>query len=66
MFKGQTSVTLLKTPDGALRLLSDSVTGDYSIGLRTKEGMEWKYISKELHDHLVEYLATQEGMRLGQ
>lgn len=65
MLKGQVGTEILKVSNGMVRVLSDSVTHSYSIGIRTNEDMEWKYISKELHDLLVEELSSQEGKRFG-
>lgn len=63
---GMSSTTVLKTDgEGVVRLAEDTITGTYSIGLRTDSKMEWKPISKELHDLLVKELANQEGFRKG-
>jgi hypothetical protein len=63
MFAGQINTVILKTEqqDGIVRLCEDRLTCSYSIGLRTKEGFHWKYISKELHELLVKELDQQEG-----
>lgn len=58
---GQTNTELLRTENGIVRLCNDSMTESYSIGLRTSKGLEWKYISKELHELLVKELSEQEG-----
>lgn len=63
MLKGQISTTILKVDDGVVRLCNDTVTGSYSIGVRTDVDFEWKYISKELHDLLIQELSQQEGQR---
>ncbi|MBT2759970.1 hypothetical protein [Paenibacillus sp. ISL-20] len=61
MLRGQKNTEILRTKDGIVRLCEDTVTDSYSIGLRTREGLHWKHISKELHDLLVEELSEQEG-----
>jgi hypothetical protein len=61
MLNGQKGTELLRVKDGIVRLCHDTVTNSYSIGLRTTRDMEWKYISKDLHDLLVKELSEQEG-----
>lgn len=58
---GQKETRILTTENGIVRLCEDTVTCSYSIGLRTDKGVEWKYISKELHDLLVKELKEQKG-----
>ena len=65
MLDGQIVTKILKTNEGIVKLCKDSVMGSYSIGLRTKNDMEWKFISKELHDLLVSELPEQEGNKWG-
>jgi glucose/arabinose dehydrogenase len=55
---------LLKTEDGIVRVAEDRITGTYSIGLRTPKGIEWKSISKTLHNLLVNELSQQQGNTL--
>lgn len=62
LLRGQIRTEILRTKDGIVRLCEDTVTDSYSIGLRTREGMCWKYISKELHDLLIEELSEYEGV----
>lgn len=61
MFKGQIGTEVLRTPEGIVRVLKDTVTGTYSIGLVTNEDYVWKYISEELYELLVKELSEQEG-----
>lgn len=61
MLPGQVKNEILRVADGVVRLCYDNKTDSYSIGLRTSKHVEWKYISKELHDLLVKELAEQEG-----
>jgi hypothetical protein len=61
MLKGQVSTQILKVNNGVVRLCEDKVSCSYSIGLRTDKDMQFKYISKELHDLLVKELVEQEG-----
>ena len=61
ILKGQVRTNILKIPNGTVNLCEDKPTDSYSIGLTTNEGFEWKFISKELHDLLVEELSEQEG-----
>lgn len=63
MLKGQKRTELLRVSDGVVRLCEDTVTCSYSIGLRTENDMEFKYISKELHDLLVKELSEQNGIK---
>ena len=58
---GMKGTELLRTEDGIVRVVEDKITGTFSIGLRTQKGMEWKYISKELHDLLAKELSQQQG-----
>lgn len=58
---GMKAIEVLKVKDGVVRLAEDTITNSYSIGLRTNKDMEWKYISKELHDLLVKELSEQKG-----
>lgn len=62
MLRGQKRTEILRTKDGTVRLCEDTMTDSYSIGLRTRDGMHWKYISKELHDLLIDELSEHEGM----
>lgn len=64
MLNGQANTKILKVENGIVRLCEDLLTESYSIGLRTDKGMEWKYISKELHDLLVKELSNQKGKGL--
>jgi hypothetical protein len=64
MLNGKVGTELLKTHEGVVRVLKDTVTESYSIGITTDTDFEWKYISKELYDLLVKELSTQEGKRL--
>ena len=61
MLAGQKGTEILKVSDGVVRLCYDTVTNSCSIGLRTTKDVEWKYISKELHDLLVKELSKQKG-----
>lgn len=63
MLNEQISTQILKVNNGVVRLCEDKVTCSYSIGLRTDKDMQFKYISKELHDLLVKELAKQEGKK---
>lgn len=63
MLKGQIGTEILKTKDGMVRLCNDTLTGSYSIGVRTASDFEWKNISKELHDLMVKELSEQDGQR---
>ena len=56
---------ILETEEGVVTLADDNQTESYSIGLRTANKLEWKFISKELHDKLVQELSNQEGNRIG-
>lgn len=53
MLEGMKMTALLRTSDGVVRLCEDRIDGSCSIGLRTSDNMEYKFISKELHDLLV-------------
>lgn len=46
---------------GVVRLCEDIGTNSYSIGLTTKGGFQWKYISEELHTLLVKELKERKG-----
>lgn len=61
MLNKQINTELLKTGNGVVRLCNDELTESYSIGLRTNGSVEWKFISKELHDLLIKELGRQEG-----
>lgn len=61
MLPGQRGTEILRVSDGVVRLCYDSLTDSCSIGLRTTKDVEWKYISKELHDLLVKELSKQKG-----
>ncbi len=61
MLPGQIGTEILRVSDGVVRLCYDTVTDSCSIGLRTTKDVEWKYISKELHDLLVKELTKQKG-----
>lgn len=63
MLNGQTSTRLLTVSNGSVSLCDDRITKSYSIGIGTDEGVQVKFISKELHDLLVKELANQEGLR---
>jgi hypothetical protein len=56
---GMKNTTVLMTEEGKVRLAEDTITGSYSIGLRTDSKMEWKCISKELHNLLKNELEKQ-------
>lgn len=58
---GMKGTELLRTEDGIVKVAEDEITGTFSIGLRTPKGMEWKSISKTLHDLLVKELSQQQG-----
>jgi hypothetical protein len=60
---GQIGTKILKVENGVVRLLNDTVTNSYSIGLRIDKDFEWKHISKELHDLMVKELSEQKGQR---
>ena len=60
LLPGQKGTEILRVADGVVRLCYDTETDSCSIGLRTTKDVEWKYISKELHDLLVKELAEQE------
>ena len=45
MIKGMVKHELLKTSDGVLRLAEDTLCGGFSLGIRTPEGADWRYIS---------------------
>ena len=45
--------------EGIVRVAYDTVTESYSVGLRTDNGVDFKMISKELHDLLVKELGTE-------
>lgn len=63
MIKDFVKTTVLKKVNngqGAIvNLAHDTVTDSYSIGLCTNNGVSWKYVSKKLHDLMVEELANQ-------
>ena len=61
MLPGQKSTEILKTKKSVVRLCEDNVTGSYSIGINTPDGVQWKYASKELHDLMVKELSQQDG-----
>lgn len=61
MLDGQVSNKILLVENSIVRLCEDQVTDSYSIGLRTDKGVQWKYISKKLHDLLIEELKEQPG-----
>lgn len=63
MLQGQRRTTILKVDNGIVRLCNDTVTESYSIGLRTDKDMEFKFISKELHDLLMKELIDQVGKK---
>ncbi|MCG3227868.1 hypothetical protein HXV89_00075 [Bacillus subtilis] len=56
MIKGMVKHELLKTSDGVLRLAEDTLCGGFSLGIRTPEGADWRYISDELGQLLIKEL----------
>jgi len=56
---GQRSTEILRTKNSIVRLCEDNVTDSYSIGIKTPDGVQWKYISKDLHNLLVNELSQQ-------
>lgn len=57
MIKGMVKHELLKTSDGVLRLAEDTLCGGFSLGIRTPEGADWRYISDELGQLLIKELS---------
>ncbi|WP_444559001.1 hypothetical protein ACT00Z_11230 [Bacillus stercoris] len=57
MIKGMVKHELLKTSDGVLRLAEDKLCGGFSLGIRTPEGADWRYISDELGQLLIKELS---------
>ncbi|WP_339181751.1 hypothetical protein NST56_10250 [Bacillus sp. FSL R5-0560] len=62
MIKGDGLVKheLLKTSDGVLRLAEDTLCGGFSLGIRTPEGADWRYISDELGQLLIKELSDDQ------
>ena len=60
MIKGMVKHELLKTSDGVLRLAEDTLCGGFSLGIRTPEGADWRYISDELGQLLIKELSDDE------
>ncbi|MEC0396543.1 MULTISPECIES: hypothetical protein [Bacillus subtilis group] len=58
MIKGMVKHELLKTSDGVLRLAEDTLCGGFSLGIRTPEGADWRYISDELGQLLIKELSN--------
>ncbi|WP_116315990.1 hypothetical protein [Bacillus subtilis] len=58
MIKGMVKYELLKTSDGVLRLAEDTLCGGFSLGIRTPEGADWRYISDELGQLLIKELSN--------
>lgn len=58
MIKGMIKYELLKTSDGVLRLAEDTLCGGFSLGIRTPEGADWRYISDELGQLLIKELSN--------
>lgn len=59
---GMNKTNVLKVGEFAkVNLAEDTLDNTYSIGLTTSKGIEFKMISKELHDLLVKELKDQEG-----
>ncbi|AOA54470.1 hypothetical protein [Bacillus subtilis] len=44
--------------DGVLRLAEDTMCGGFSLGIRTPEGADWRYISDELGQLLIKELSN--------
>lgn len=57
MLQGQVGTEILRTKDGVVRLCHDKITCSYSIGLRTERGMDWRVVSQELYELLIEELS---------
>ncbi|WIT27506.1 hypothetical protein [Bacillus phage SPbetaL6] len=51
---------LLKTSDGVLRLAEDTLCGGFSLGIRTPEGADWRYISDELGQLIIKELSDDQ------
>ncbi|WP_306373065.1 hypothetical protein [Bacillus subtilis] len=60
MIKGMVKHELLKTSDGVLRLAEDTLCGGFSLGIRTPEGADWRYISNELGQLLIKELSDDQ------
>ncbi|MDQ1851038.1 hypothetical protein [Bacillus stercoris] len=60
MIKGMVKHELLKTSDGVLRLAEDTLCGGFSLGIRTPEGADWRYISDELGQLLIKELCDDQ------
>ncbi|WP_144461654.1 hypothetical protein [Bacillus subtilis] len=60
MIKGMLKHELLKTSDGVLRLAEDTLCGGFSLGIRTPEGADWRYISNELGQLLIKELSDDQ------
>ncbi|MBU8803349.1 hypothetical protein KM871_00900 [Bacillus subtilis] len=60
MIKGMVKHELLKTSDGVLRLAEDTLCGGFSLGIRTPEGADWRYISDELGQLLIKELSDNQ------
>ncbi|ASS60652.1 MULTISPECIES: hypothetical protein [Bacillus] len=60
MIKGMVKHELLKTSDGVLRLAEDTLCGGFSLGIRTPEGADWRYISDELGQLLIKELSDDQ------
>ncbi|MER0467783.1 hypothetical protein ABR330_14135 [Bacillus cabrialesii subsp. cabrialesii] len=60
MIKGMVKHELLKTSDGVLRLAEDTLCGGFSLGIRTPEGTDWRYISDELGQLLIKELSNNQ------
>ncbi|MCY8997882.1 hypothetical protein [Bacillus inaquosorum] len=60
MIKGMVKHELLKTSDGVLRLAEDTLCGGFSLGIRTPDGADWRYISDELGQLLIKELSDDQ------
>ncbi|MEC1404225.1 hypothetical protein [Bacillus subtilis] len=60
MIKGMVKHELLKTSEGVLRLAEDTLCGGFSLGIRTPEGADWRYISDELGQLLIKELSDDQ------
>ena len=63
ILKEQIATELLRVENGVVRLCNDTLTCSYTIGISTDKNFQYKYISKELYDLLVNELSEQEGSR---
>lgn len=64
MLSGMNKTLVLEVKgQAAVNLAEDTTDNTYSIGVATPKGIEFKMISKELHDLLVKELADQKGRK---